>query len=248
MVAARTERALADFTLAQRAFAVAAWPMRAAEELRSALVFRAIRTAARQIGDAPCRRWDRVFSRLVGDELRHARLCAETGVLLGAPRPQYDVGVLRARLQTLTDTRSRLLSLLLIEVAIGETLSTAFFSAGKQLAREPHTRRVLATILRDEVRHARLGWRAVAELGQGATAMLATEARKGLLGLERDLAIPALRRLEAGEPFDPALAELGVLPPEVRVETFYKTIETSIVPRLDALGLDGTLAWRDRWK
>jgi hypothetical protein len=40
------EPALEPFTAAQRAFAAAAWPMRAAEELRSALIYRALAAAS----------------------------------------------------------------------------------------------------------------------------------------------------------------------------------------------------------
>ena len=60
--------------------------------------------------------------------------------------------------------------------------------------------------------------------------------------------MPALQRLEAGEPFDPAFAELGVLAPEARVEAFYGAVERLVVPRLDALGLDGTRAWNERYR
>ena len=43
---------LASYTEDQLRFAGAAWPMRAAEELRSALIFRALARAAYQIGVA----------------------------------------------------------------------------------------------------------------------------------------------------------------------------------------------------
>ena len=60
------------------AFAAAAWPMRAAEELRSALIFRALaRAAAAAKLPEP---WTKRFAAMVGDEIGHARLCAEVGV------------------------------------------------------------------------------------------------------------------------------------------------------------------------
>jgi hypothetical protein len=58
---------------------------------------------------------------------------------------------------------------------------------------------------------------------------------------------PALRRLHAGERFDPALGALGVLSPEARVEAFYTAVERLVVPRLTRLGLDGAAAWNDRY-
>ena len=48
------------------------------------------------------------------------------------------------------------------------------------------------------------------------------EATNGFAAFERQVAVPALRRLDAGEPFDPAFAALGVLAPEARVEAFYE--------------------------
>jgi hypothetical protein len=77
---------------------------------------------------------------------------------------------------------------------------------------------------------------------------LQREASRGLAGLEEQIAVPALRWLEAERPFDPAYAALGVLAPEVRVEAFYLAIETLILRRLTAVGLDGDRAWQDRYK
>src|SRR5438874_1412807 len=62
------------------------------------------------------------------------------------------------------------------------------------------------------------------------------------------VALPALRRLEAGEDIDPRLVELGVIPPAVRVETFYRAIERVALPRLTRLGFDGRRAWDDRYR
>ncbi|HEX8950370.1 MAG TPA: hypothetical protein VF945_00925, partial [Polyangia bacterium] len=70
----------------------------------------------------------------------------------------------------------------------------------------------------------------------------------GLGGLERTVALPALARLDRGEPFDPAHAALGVLAPAARVEAFYEAVERLVLPRLDRLGLDGQAAWRERYR
>jgi hypothetical protein len=44
------------------------------------------------------------------------------------------------------------------------------------------------------------------------------------LTCEQQIAVPVRRCLEAGTPFDPACAALGVLAPEARVEAFYAPI------------------------
>src|SRR3954466_16078942 len=54
---------------------------------------------------------------------------------------------------------------------------------------------------------------------------LQEEARRAFGAMEQQIAAPALRRLEANAPFEPAHAALGVLAPEARVEAFYATVE-----------------------
>ncbi len=230
--------------------AARAWPMKCAQELRSALVFRALRDAARRLG-AAFAPLAADAARIAREELRHARLCRDAGVALGAAVVTHDRAPVARRLAGLPEPRRRLLALLLIEVAIGETVSAALFATGRRGAREPLTRTVLGNILRDEVGHARFGWSALARVlpaFAGEREWLGGELRRGLADLEQSVAAPALRRLEAGEPFAPALSELGMLAPELRVEVFYRTIERAVLPRLERLGLDGAQAWSQRYQ
>ncbi|MES1157789.1 MAG: hypothetical protein ABUL67_01695, partial [Haliangium ochraceum] len=149
------------------------------------------------------------------------------------------------------DPTQRACALALVEVAIGETISLALFRAGRRAAREPLTRAGLERILVDEVRHQRLGWAAVTAwwpaLDPTRREALQEEARTALGAMEQQIAAPALRRLEANLGFEPQYAELGVLAPESRVESFYAAVERLIIPRLTRLGLDGARAWRDRY-
>ena len=241
---------LTGFTPAQVVFATAAWPMRAAEELRSALIFRALTRAARA-AKLP-EPWTKRFEAMVGDEVGHARLCAEVGSRLGAERPRYDARPVRARLTALPDPMGRATAILLIEAAMGETISMALFRAGRRAATEPLTRAALSAILADEVRHQRNGWTGMTALWPRLSGpqreALQLEATNGFAAFEGKVAVPALRRLEAGEPFDPAYAALGVLAPEARVDAFYRAVEHLVVPRLTALGLDGARAWSERYR
>jgi len=241
---------LAGYTAAEVAFARAAWPMRAAEELRSALIFRALAQASARSPIAAA--WTARFLSAARDEIFHARLCAAIGARLGADRPRYDAGPVRARLAPLAEPTARACALTLIEVAIGETISLAMFRAGRRAAREPLTRAALERILVDEVRHQRLGWSAIFEWWSALDARrrqaLQEEARRALAAMERQIAAPALQRLEAGTAFEPAHADLGVLAPEARVEAFYAAVERLVVPRLTRLGIDGARAWQDRYR
>jgi hypothetical protein len=224
--------------------------MRAAEELRSAMIFRALGHAARM---GPLQtNWTELFFGAARDEIGHAKLCAAVGARLGAEPPRYDVAPVARRLGPLRAPAYRLATLLLVEVAMGETISMAFFRAGRRAAVEPMTRAALSQILADEVRHQRLGWKAITELwptlAPVARERLQREAAAGLAAFERRSAVPALLRLERGEPFDSAHAKLGVLSPEARVDAIYQSVERLVLPRLDRLGLDGRLAWRDRFR
>lgn len=224
--------------------------MRAAEELRSALIFRALARAARVV-DMPAP-WPSRLRAAIHDELRHARLCATVGAALGAEEPTYDPRPVRARLAALPEASVRAASLLLVEVAIGETISMCLFRAGRRAAAEPLTRAALESILGDEARHQRLGWSAFealwTQLDPATRDGLQTEAARGLAGCERQTAVPAMQWLEQGRAFDPAYTALGVLHPEVRVETFYFAVERFVVPRLSRVGLDGPAAWKDRYR
>ena len=146
----------------------------------------------------------------------------------------------------------RITALLLVEAAMGETVSTMLFRAGRRATTEPLTHAALSAILSDEVRHQRSGWTGMvalwSSLSEQQREALQIEATQGFAALERQVAVPALRRLDAGEPFDPAFAALGVLKPEARVDAFYHAIERLVVPRLSALGLDGARAWSERYR
>jgi hypothetical protein len=241
---------LAPYTAAQLRFATVAWPMRAAEELRSARIFRALARAARVLSLPEL--WSARFASAVHDEVRHARLCATVGAALGAPVPNYDARPVRARLASVPEPRARLLSLLIIEIAMGETISMYLFRAGRRAAIEPLTRAALSSIVGDEVRHQRLGWQGLAflwsTLDESMRAFLQSEAARGLAMCEQQTARPAMLWLQERKPFDPAYAALGVLHPESRVEAFYFAVERFVVPRLTRLGLDGDLAWATRYR
>ncbi len=240
---------LDGFTAEQIRFAAGGWPLRAAEELRSALIYRALVPACEVALGGP---WPARVRAVVADEVRHARVCADTGALLGASPPHYDARPVAARLAPLADPIDRAAALLVGEVAIGETISMALFRAGRRTTTEPLSRSVLGSILADEVRHQRLGWDALAalwpSLDDRRRDALQREAAATLGGTEQRAALPALRSLEAGAVFDPAWGALGVLPYETRVDAFYFAVERFVVPRLTRLGLDGPAAWQERYR
>jgi hypothetical protein len=241
-VTINVQPALAPFTAAQVRFAAAAWPMRAAEELRSALIYRALAAASRTALPAFADR----FATVMHEEVGHARLCAHVGDRLGMPPPRYDAQPVRARLARVADPHARTVALVVGEVAIGETISMTMFRESRRATTEPLTRAAIESILADESRHQQLGWDALATLGDGDAVY--REATLALAASEQQIAVPALRFLEAGEAFDPAWAALGVVEPSRRVEAFYAGVEQLVIPRLTALGIDGARAWTERYR
>jgi hypothetical protein len=242
---------LARYDASQVAFASRAWTLKAEEEHRSAAVFAEIVAGCLHL----CAPLDLVatLARIVRDEIAHAALCLDLSVRFGAPPPTAAPGRVRARLDALGPDRERqALVLLLFEGAVGETVSVGLFRAGRRGAREPCTRAALTAILRDEARHARACWHAAAELVPRCSAALREQLERDLSrsfgAFEQAAALPALRRLEAGQAVDPALVELGVIPPEARVEAFYQAIEALALPQLSLLGFDSRRAWEERYR
>jgi hypothetical protein len=238
---------LENFSPAARTTAARAWTMRAEEEHRSASIFAALAAAAAVEG-LPL---DVVglVNITVADELRHAALCTALANDFGAPAPRAQTERVTARMKRHADGRMQALAIILVEGAIGETVSSALFNAGRHATVEPRSKTALAHIARDEARHARRFWETLSALplDDGDRAALGEETRHAFGEMERSL-VPVLRRLEAGEPFDPALGALGVLDPEVRVDRFYHALESAVRPRLARLGIDGDGAWRRRYE
>ena len=240
---------LGGFTTAQITFAARAWTMKGEEEHQSAAVFADLLglfvDAGVPLDLLGC------ITRVVGDELRHAELCLDLARRFHADVPRVNVLPRGPHPVTPKERRLRGLEIVLVEGAIGETISSALFNVGRRVAEEPCTKAALGLILRDEVLHARLFWEALAalrpELDAEDLGALQRAATRAFALLENRRILPVLQRLERGDPFDPAWGALGVLPPEERVEAFYGAIEKRVRPRLSAIGLDGDAAWRDRY-
>lgn len=237
---------LGGFAEPQIRFASQAWTMRGEQEHRSASVFAEATSLLVDTG-APL---DVVtaLARIVADELAHTEICARMARAFAADPPAF-TPVARAAVAP-ESRRSRALRLLLVEGAIGETISCALFSAGCRAATEPCTRAALRRILRDEAVHARVCWEALATLlgsaPDAALALMEEEATAALGEIETTQMVPVLARIRRKAPFDPAWEALGVLVPEKRAAAFYGAIETRVLPRLSRLGIDGERVWDQR--
>jgi hypothetical protein len=241
---------LQNYSPEQVQFASRAWTMRGEQEHHSAAIFSDLQSFLIDV-DIPLDVLSQI-NRIVGDELRHAELCAEIAGLMGAT-PPHSRSLSRGALpSTSAERRARGLHIVLVEGAIGETISASLFNAGRRVAEEPCTKTALTLIHQDEALHARSFWEMLtllkSEFDETDRERLHRQAQRALGSLEQEQILPSLQRLERGEFFDPTWSALGVLPPEQRAEAFYWAIEKRVIPQLNAVGLDGALAWRNRYR
>jgi hypothetical protein len=147
---------------AERTAAIAEWQGRMVNEHVSARVFAQLIPQLMRAGIEPSVQAD--VADMIAQELRHGRLCAGVVEALGGSAvmpqgelidvPQHeDAGPLEAILRNI-----------LVVSCLEETVAVALLETGRQLAEPAPIRAVVTEILRDEVGHARVGWKLVDQL------------------------------------------------------------------------------------
>lgn len=172
------------------------------------------------------------------EEGRHAELCAElVSHFGGAVHDDAPVPAVLPVAPPNLKARDALLYEIVALSCVTETLSTALLGALVACARDGAAKEAMHEILRDEVRHSRLGW-----------AHLASEHARGC----RDVVgahLPALlsatvsEHLFDGAPGHAAQAELtglGSLPKQERAEIVGQTLTDIVFPGLARFGIDIT--------
>lgn len=203
------------------------------------------------------------LARLVTDEVRHAELCAEMalacwpeGAAEGAsafawpapvspwpePPTSTDAGPLRAWAA----------EAIAVACCVGETLSRPMLEAIAVVATDPLAEACARQILRDEHLHATFGWEAlgwlVPQLDDDARAALHRRLSSALAGFESTTAcgIPLADVAGREIAIERGAPNLGTLDDLQYAMIFYATLESEIVPRFAALGLDAGRAWAER--
>jgi len=186
-------------------------------------------------------------TRVPSDEIRHADLTFRMARLIadGDVEVQFD----RAALSTRGGEAMSLeaLDYAIVEVsAIGETLSCALLNACKERATDPALRAVYASIVADEVHHARLGWYYLTwRAPQWTRAERQRVAdRAGAMVMEVETRF--WRGRDAPAAVRDAARSLGVLESAGQRRAVRSVMEDEIVPGLDALGLGASHAWHAR--
>lgn len=175
------------------------------------------------------------------DEARHAVLCADTAArfdVVPLPEvPEHTFVLPRAT------ARARLLYELVSVGCVTETLNACVLTATLARVTDPAVRRTVHTILRDEVRHSRLGWAwleeersrlDVAFLGPLLPGMLAATFRA-------EFFVPV-----ADDPEQEALAAYGNVAARERLPLAMAVLDDVVFPGLDAAGVptEAARVWR----
>lgn len=225
-----------------KAAAIATWRGRMINEHGSAEVFEVLADQLEQAGVdarhvARCREF-------AGEERLHGALCGAVVQALGGEAkalvPEADPVPLHEEVGPLEAALRNLISI----SCLSETVATALIGAEREEMPEGELKELLTTIWADECGHANFGWRLLGELLPDDDAMKAR--------LSDYLAL-AFAHLEAHElahlpphVFPKEGAALGLCGgPDARL-LLLATIETIIVPGLQARGLDAVGAWARR--
>jgi hypothetical protein len=186
-------------------------------------------------------------TRIPTDEIRHADLTFRMARLLS----DCDVEIEFVR-TPLTKRSSAVMSLddldcAIVEVsAIGETLSCALLGGCRSRATDPTLRAVYASIVADEIHHARLGWYYLTWRAPQWTRAERQRVADRAGTLVMDVETRFWHGRDAPEKARRAARALGVLESTGQRLAVQAVMEDEIVPALDALGLGASHAWRAR--
>ena len=224
-----------------RLSAIATWRGRMINEHVSARVFASLE---RQLARAGRPTDARAAARMVGDEHRHAELCAAVVEALGgapaAELPELPAVPEHADADPLEAVLRNVLSI----SCLSETVAVALIDAERRAAGPPALATLLAQIVADEVQHARSGWRLLEDCAPRLGPDLRARLDDYLVLAFAHLVEHELAHLPARPAPSPAAEAIGVCDGLGARQLFFATVEQVIVPGLQAHGLDALTAWR----
>jgi hypothetical protein len=217
------------------------WAYRARSELESAARFTRLSAELASAGAAP--EIVEGVARAAEDEQRHARLCAAVAERFGRPGADRHAPARTRVGRAGQSLRDQLLWEVVSAFCVGETMNASLLQTMLELTTDPAIRATCRDLLRDEVRHARLGWAHLElekQLGHGSflpqvlPAMLAASVEPEFFAT-------------AAEPWSDELRSLGEPSPAEKVALFATTLRTVILPGLARLHVDTSAAatWLD---
>jgi hypothetical protein len=223
----------------ERRAAVADWRGRMVSEHVSARVFAGLLPQMMRAGVGPDLQAE--VAEMIAEELRHARLCARVVSALGgtpiAPLPPLpevpaheDAPPVEAFLRNLISIS-----------CLHETVAVAVIEASRHAIVDEALHGVVTAILKDEVGHARLGWRLLGEEADRLDARARERMSEYLVTAFAQLR--ARNQLDVAHRVSDQAAELGVCDGYDATALFFHTVEAVIVPGLEEHGLSAQAAW-----
>jgi hypothetical protein len=148
------------------------WAERARNELQTSLAFIEVARALEETGASAAEVAG--ARQAVEDERLHARLCSELAAsFAGAPLPDPVANAVpRASFAGCTSREGSVLYIVM-QCALGEGIAAGYLGRCLDAAQSDPVRGALRTMLADEVRHARLGYRCLANLDEGDRGLVA---------------------------------------------------------------------------
>lgn len=221
--------------------ALAAWRGRMINEHGSARVFRALSEQldrAGMLGAAEC-------ATFAQEERRHGVLCGAVVEALGGQATFVEMPSSYPIHSDVSRFEGCLRNVLSI-CCMSETVAVALISA-ERLAMEPGALRdLLEDILKDEIGHARFGWKLVAgalpRVDDAMRARLDRYLSVAFAHLERH----ELEHIDEGPGLGGDSASLGLCDGRAMRSLFESTVREVIVPRLEGMGFSAARAWEYR--
>lgn len=171
------------------------------------------------------------------DEARHRDLCAVLAARFGVPDAKNYVPP-RARIgRSDMPQRDRLLWEVVAVCCISETMNTSLLTRCQEVAEDPEIRATLHELLKDEVKHAQLGWAHLAsERAAGRGAFLAE-----VLPLMLEASVePGFLEGEMPMPWADEAFAWGELPLAELIRMYCETVIAVVFRGLEAMGVDTT--------
>lgn len=186
-------------------------------------------------------------TRVGSDEIRHAEYCLRMAELCAGEPVHVDVDTDALKTSVPEATKLSNVDFLVFKyAAIGETLAAALLRECRRRASDRVAKALYASLLADEVHHARLGWYYAAyrapRMRLEERQELADRVAEFLMVLEAEFWMGR----DAPESARGAAKALGVLDSPAQRRVIAEIMEQEIVPALDALGLGASHAWRAR--
>ena len=249
------EKALEDAVLEQRysteslSFARRLWTQRMIYEHNSAAVFSRLLPQLME-AEATLDIKTSVL-RMSMDELRHAAICAGVVKLLGGST-DVEADLITKPLPEHRDVSAKLRALrnVMFVGCFSETIAVAALSEECELVRESAISAVLEQLRADEILHGKLGWAYLHDLWPTLDG-----AEKEAIDVYLPIGFGYLEAEMIGDrdqnhtipgSYQEEIQSLGCSVPDQSRGLLYDTIDTVIIPQLDALGLHATRAWQTR--